>query len=144
MVGLNDDGTLSEHGDGWWFVTGTIFLFLNEERYLSRRQGVETLGLPPKISTPAPIIEMQSSTTTDLQGRNDTLLFNTTVRRKLTITGGIRNGSVDDRVYWTQDLSYSSYNSSSDYGHTNTRSRVRRAQTLHVHPSATTIHTHTH
>lgn len=134
VVGLNDDGTLSEHVDGWWFVTGTIFLFLNEESHLSRRQGVETLGLPPEISTPAPIVEMQSSTTTDLQGRNDTLLFNTTVRRKLTITGGIRNGSVDDRVYWTQDLSHSSYNSISYYGCTQHTRQSTQGTDL-THPS---------
>ena len=115
VVGLNDDGaghaTLSETVGSYWVVTGTIFLFLGEDESV-------TTGTLPSIDTPSPEIKISSSITTDSTGANESLIYSTDVTRDVSITSTIKTSSGSRKASWTQSLSYSSFNSLTDYGFT--------------------------
>ena len=115
VVGIDATGTaLSDTINSYWVVTGTIFLFL------TTGNGAVTTGSKPSISAPPPKIELTSSTTTNSSGANDTLTYDVTVSRSLSITSSIKTsaGSPAKSVSWTQQLYYSAYNHFSNQGYT--------------------------
>ena len=113
VVGLNDDGadhaTLSDTTGSYWVVTGTIFLFLGEDKSV-------TTGTSPSIDTPLPEIRISSSITTNSTGANETLTYTTNVTRDLSVTSTIKTSSGSRKASWTQSLSYSNFNSLTDDG----------------------------
>ena len=113
VAGLNDDGaghpTLSESVGSYWVVTGTIFLFLGADRSI-------TTGSMPTIDIPAPQIQVSSSVTTNSTGANQTLTYNTAVMRDISITSTVKTSSGSRPATWTQQLSYSSFNSLTSQG----------------------------
>ena len=113
VAGLDDDGagraTLSETVGSYWVVTGTMFLFLGED-------GSVTTGALPSIDTPLPEIEISSSITTNSTGANESLTYSTTVTRDISITSTVMTSSGSQKASWTQSLSYSNFNSLTDYG----------------------------
>ena len=87
VVGIEDTGYsapgrvgLSDHVDGFWIVTGTIFLFEGDgqsDRALS--------PLPPYVDSPK-MIELSYSTSQDAKGANESLQFDVHVKRDLIVT----------------------------------------------------------
>ena len=100
----SDSATLSDTVGNSWIVTGKIFLFLGPE-------ASTTSGNGPRIDTPPPKIQIHSQFTTNTTGANETLEYNTTVSRSISITSDIKtsNGTTF-RASWTQDLSYTNIN----------------------------------
>ena len=113
VAGLNDDGagyaTLVESVGSYWTVTGKIFLFLD-------KSGSVTAGSAPNINAPAPLIQISSTITKNATGANQTLAYNTAVKRNLAISSTIMTSSGSHAVSWTQDLSYSNFNDLTDQG----------------------------
>ena len=113
VAGLNDDGaghaTLSEMVGSYWVVTGTIFLFLGQD-------GFVTTGTSPSIDTPLPEIQISSSITTNSTGANETLTYDTAVTRDISITSTVKTSNGSRKESWTQSLSYSNFNSLTDQG----------------------------
>ena len=107
VAGLNDDGAghaiLVESVGSFWIVTGKIFLFLD-------KNGSVTTGSAPKINAPAPQIQISSTITKNATGANETLAYNTAVKRTLAISSTAKTSSGSHPVSWTQDLTYSNYN----------------------------------
>ncbi|MCJ1278899.1 hypothetical protein MMC21_006720 [Puttea exsequens] len=108
VAGLDDDGaghaTISETVGSYWVVTGTIFLFLGASDIVST-------GSTPTIDLPAPEIEISSIVTTNASGANETLTYNTTVSRDIFISSTIKTVKGSRLATWTQQLSYSNFNS---------------------------------
>ena len=113
VAGINDDGkndaTLSETVGSNWVVTGKIFLFLD-------KAGSISTGPQPTISTPAPNLQISSSLTTNSTGTNETLTYQTTASRSLSITSTITTSTGSKAVSWTQTLTYTNLNILSSQG----------------------------
>jgi len=113
VAGLNDDGaghpTLVESVGSFWIVTGKIFLFLDEK-------GSVTSGSAPSINVPMPQIQTSSTITKNATGANETLAYNTAVKRNLAITSTIKTSSGSYTVSWNQDLSYTNFNDLTEQG----------------------------
>lgn len=114
VAGLNDDGAgsaaLSETVGSYWVVTGTIFLFLGEA-------GSLTTGTLPNIDTPLPAIQISSSVTTNSTGANETLTYSiSTLTRDISISSTIKTSNGSRKASWTQNLSYSNFNTLTDEG----------------------------
>ncbi len=114
VVGIDDDGragtVLSNTVGSTWIVTGKIFLFLGPE-------GSTTSGEPPRIDTPLPTLKINSELTLNSTGSNETLQYETSATRSISITSTIKtsNGSVYP-ASWTQMLSYTNRNTLSSQG----------------------------
>lgn len=114
VAGLNDDGaghaTLSEIVGSYWVVTGTIFLFLGEA-------GSVTTGTLPNIDSPLPAIQISSSVTTNSTGANETLTYSiSTLTRDISISSTVKNSNGSRKASWTQNLSYSNFNTLTNEG----------------------------
>ena len=114
VAGLDDDGaghaTLSETVGSYWVVTGTIFLFLGEHSSV-------TTGTLPSIDTPLPEIQISSSVTINSTGANETLTYSiSSLTRDISISSTIKTSSGSRKASWTQDLSYSNFNTLTDEG----------------------------
>ena len=113
VVGLDDDGAghaaLSKTVGSYWVVTGTIFLFLGES-------GSVTTGSEPSIAAPAPSIQISSSITTNSTGANQTITYTAAVTRSISITSTVKTSNGSHPATWTQQLSYSNFNSLTSQG----------------------------
>ncbi|KAG8526106.1 uncharacterized protein KY384_000099 [Bacidia gigantensis] len=107
IVGLNDDGkgnaTLSDTVEGWWVISGTIFLFNSDGPTISQPE-------PPSIQAENPRIEVSSSKSTTSTGDPESLTYSIEVSRSLSISSS--SGS------WAQDLSFHNAGSLTDEGRT--------------------------
>lgn len=113
VVGLNDDGyghaTLSETVGSYWVVTGTIFLFMGDD-------GSITTGSEQDIDALAPEVVISSAITTNSTGANQTLTYNTTVTRSISISSTIKSSRSSRLATWSQTLSYKNFNALTDQG----------------------------
>ncbi|KAL8993237.1 MAG: hypothetical protein Q9188_007379, partial [Gyalolechia gomerana] len=116
VAGINDDGrdtaSLSDAVGNSWIVTGKIFLFLGPE-------GSTTSGTTPKIDVSPPKLQISSEVTTNSTGANETLTYNTSASRSISITSEVKtsNGSIFP-ASWTQELTYTNLNILSAQGFT--------------------------
>ena len=115
VAGLNDDGndkaSLAETVGSYWVVSGKIFIF-------SDASGSITTGTHPAISVPAPDIELSSSIATNATGANETLTYNTTVSRRLSISSTIYTSHGSQLATWEQILEYRNLNALTAQGTT--------------------------
>jgi hypothetical protein len=113
VAGINDNGagagTISETVGSDWFVTGKIFLWLDEE-------GSITTGEVPTISLPQPSISISQSITENSTGANETLTYTTDVKRSLSVSSKIKTASGTFLSTWQQSLSATNYGKYTDYG----------------------------
>ncbi|SPQ22228.1 05a0dc70-bc1d-444f-bbc2-980506bcb545 [Thermothielavioides terrestris] len=119
VAGLNDTGTtasahLTETVNESWYVTGKIFVWLDDD------PSSITTGDPPTIDEPPPVISISRSITTAANGTNETLTYSTTVSRSLQITA--RNLRTQPNVTtssatWTQSLRYTNDGHLSAFGY---------------------------
>ncbi len=104
MSGLNDNGstnaTLSETTGSDWFLTGKIFIWLDDE-------GKTTTGTTPTISSSPPNITVSQSIGKLSNGTNNTLTYSTSISRRLQISSTITTQNGTLAVIWRQTLSHS-------------------------------------
>lgn len=104
VVGLDDDGvssaTLSSTTDDEWYITGKIFVWLDEE-------GSITTGVPPAAPASDPTIVFSQRITQNATGFNDTLDYNLAVTRMLTVSAYVKTQKGEGTATWSQSLSYS-------------------------------------
>lgn len=113
VVGLDDDGaghaSLSKSVGSSWIVSGKIFLFIGKAEPIRIR-------LSASVELPLPHIEAHSTISKNSAGENETLTYGVTVTRQLRIASSFASINDPASFYWTQNLSYSSYNKLSDQG----------------------------
>ncbi|KAI0108216.1 peptide-N4-(N-acetyl-beta-glucosaminyl)asparagine amidase A [Daldinia grandis] len=114
VAGLNNsenitDLTLTERVNDSWYVTGKIFVWLDEE-------GSVTTGTSPSVEIVGPIISLSSQTTQNATGFNESLAFNMTVQRTITIKSSIKLKSQNGETTWSQNLTYSNRALMSNFG----------------------------
>lgn len=115
VAGLEDNGsdqaTLTETVGSYWVVSGKIFIFSDEV-------GSITTGTQPNITTPPPEIQISFLTTLNAAGDNQTLIYDTTVARSLSISSIIRTSRGTQLTSWNQSLVYTNHNALTDQGFT--------------------------
>jgi hypothetical protein len=114
VAGILDDGknsgTITETVGNSWYVTGKIFVWLDENS-----ESVTT-GRAPTVFLPEPVISISQSLTQDSTGANKTLSYTTDVKRSLYISSIITTQSGTRLVSWTQSLFATNYGLYTDYG----------------------------
>ncbi|KAI0853118.1 peptide-N4-(N-acetyl-beta-glucosaminyl)asparagine amidase A [Daldinia vernicosa] len=116
VAGLNNsenitDLTLTERVNDSWYVTGKIFIWLDKE-------GSVTTGTGPSVEIAGPIISLSSQVFQNATGFNESLAFNMTVQRTITIKSDIKSESQNGETTWSQNLSYSNRALMSNFGTT--------------------------
>ncbi|KAI1806018.1 peptide-N4-(N-acetyl-beta-glucosaminyl)asparagine amidase A [Daldinia bambusicola] len=116
VTGVNDSEnrnnlTLTERVNDSWYVTGKIFLWLDEE-------GSVTTGTGPSVEISGPTISLASQFAQNATGFNETLAFNMTVQRSITIKSAIKSKNQNGESTWSQSLSYSNRALMSNFGTT--------------------------
>ncbi|KAI1283504.1 peptide N-acetyl-beta-D-glucosaminyl asparaginase amidase A-domain-containing protein [Xylaria sp. FL0933] len=117
IVGLVDDGkssaTLSNTTDDEWYVTGKIFVWLDED------ENSVTTGITGNLGIARPIITLSQRLTQNATGANETLEYNLQVSRRISITSYVKTQKTSGDVSWTQFLTYSNVGGVSNYGNNN-------------------------
>ncbi|KAI1468016.1 peptide-N4-(N-acetyl-beta-glucosaminyl)asparagine amidase A [Daldinia caldariorum] len=116
VAGVNNsenstDLTLTERVNDSWYVTGKIFLWLDDE-------GSVTTGTGPSVEISGPTISLSSQVAQNATGFNETLAFNMTVQRSITIKSAIKSKNQNGESTWSQSLSYSNRAVMSNFGTT--------------------------
>lgn len=114
VAGIIDDGsgsgTITETVGASWYVTGKIFVWLDEDMKSI------TTGPKPTILLPAPIINTSSKLTQNSTGANETLEYTTNVKREISISTLIKTQKGTQLSSWTQSLSVTNYGLYTDFG----------------------------
>ncbi|KAI1190235.1 peptide N-acetyl-beta-D-glucosaminyl asparaginase amidase A-domain-containing protein [Nemania serpens] len=117
IVGLVDDGgsgaALSATTDDEWYITGKIFVWLDDDA------GSVTTGTLGSLTTRPPTISLSQRLTQDAAGTNETLQYNLAVSRTVAISSFVKTQRTRGTVKWTQSLSYSNVGGVSGYGNNN-------------------------
>jgi hypothetical protein len=96
-------------GDSW-YVTGKIFVWLDDE-------GSVTTGDKPAIQQSAPTINLSHNIGQSADGTNETLTYNTLVQRKFVASANVKTQNSSGTVSWSQTLSYSNKGDISGFGY---------------------------
>lgn len=117
IVGLDDDGatsaTLSSTTDSSWYVTGKVFLWLDED---ADSITTGTLGNASASSAPPPpSIAFSQTVTQNATGGNETLEYDITVSRSFSMSSEVRTQHGQGTATWSQTLHYT--NTGSVYAH---------------------------
>ncbi|KUI72991.1 Peptide-N4-(N-acetyl-beta-glucosaminyl)asparagine amidase A [Cytospora mali] len=104
VAGLLDNGgsdaTVTQTVGSSWYVTGKIFVWLDDE-------GSVTTGTTPIVDAPYPGITVSQAITQNATGANETLTYDTEVSRSYKVSSKVVSQNASSHVSWTQDLSYS-------------------------------------
>ncbi|KAI1373830.1 peptide N-acetyl-beta-D-glucosaminyl asparaginase amidase A-domain-containing protein [Hypoxylon crocopeplum] len=104
VVGLDDDGvssaSLSSTTDSSWYITGKIFVWLDDE-------GSITTGVLGSAYASEPGIAFSQTVTQNSSGANETLEYTLAVTRTLSISSFVKTQNGEGTATWTQSLSYS-------------------------------------
>ena len=113
VAGINDSPSvvLTETVNESWYVTGKIFVWLDED------PSSITTGDPPTILAPQPIIAINSAITTTTNGTNETLSYTISVRRTLRIsTPRLKTQHSTSPATWSQSLTYTNVGALTAFG----------------------------
>jgi hypothetical protein len=114
VAGINDDGktsgTLTQTVGASWYVTGKIFIWLDED------ESSVTTGKAPTLLLPEPLITLSQSFSQNASGANETLTYTTDVKRTISISSLITTQNGTKTVTWTQNLAVTNYGQYTDYG----------------------------
>lgn len=117
VSGLNDNGngtaTLSETTDSYWWVSGKLFLWLDEAGHVTTGQG-------PSRVTPSPDFKVSSYIYKTANGSNETLTYQVDAQRSLSFQSTINLSNGTKIASWTQSLSYSNSANITDMGNIQT------------------------
>jgi len=113
VAGILDDGessgTITETVGSSWYVTGKIFVWLDDANSI-------TTGRAPTVLLPAPTINLSQKLTQNSTGANETLEYTTNVKRDLSVSSLIKTQNGTKLSSWTQSLSVTNYGLYTDYG----------------------------
>lgn len=113
VVGISDDGestgTVTQTVGDSWYVTGKIFIWLDDDESV-------TTGKAPIVLLPQPVISLSQSLTQDGTGANETLEYTTDVKREISISSQVTTQNGTHLVTWTQSLSVKNYGLYTGYG----------------------------
>lgn len=113
VVGLTDDGSsgasLSSGVGSSWYVTGKVFLWLDDE-------GSVTTGVVGTVSGITPNIVLSQDVEQNSTGANETLDYDLFVSRDYVIKSQIATQKTNETVTWSQSLTYSNVGGLSAYG----------------------------
>jgi hypothetical protein len=114
VAGILDDGkgsgVITETVGSSWYVTGKIFVWLDEDA------SSVTTGRTPTVLLPAPVISLSQSLTQNATGANETLSYTTNVKRDLSISSLITSQKGTHLSTWTQSLAVTNYGLYTDFG----------------------------
>ncbi|KAK0719572.1 peptide N-acetyl-beta-D-glucosaminyl asparaginase amidase A-domain-containing protein [Lasiosphaeris hirsuta] len=114
IAGINDvDASavaLTERVDESWYVTGKIFVWLDDA-------GSITTGGKPTIQAAPPVLTITRSILQTANGTNETLNYDTGVRRGLLISARVVTQRGADTVSWSQTLAYTNKGRVSGFGY---------------------------
>jgi hypothetical protein len=114
VAGFNDNGgttgTVTEGVGNFWYVTGKIFLWLDDPTSI-------TTGTAPTATLPQPSIILSQSYTQN-GAVNQTLHYNTHVTRSLSISSIVKTQKFVSPVSWTQSHSYTNLGIYTNQGNT--------------------------
>lgn len=117
IVGLEDDGAasaaLSTTTESSWYVTGKVFLWLDDE------DSVTTGTLGDVSASDPPSIAFSQRITQNATGGNETLEYDITVSRDLSIRSVVQTQHSQGTASWTQSLRYSNTGGVYAYGYDN-------------------------
>ncbi|KAI1418042.1 peptide N-acetyl-beta-D-glucosaminyl asparaginase amidase A-domain-containing protein [Hypoxylon sp. FL1857] len=104
ILGLDDDGVSSAHlsstTDSEWYVTGKIFVWLDDE-------GSITTGVLGNPYNSDPSIAFSQRITQNATGANETLDYTLAVTRTLSVSSYVKSQNGEGTATWSQSLSYS-------------------------------------
>lgn len=109
VAGIADDSTLTITVGASWYLTGKIFLWLDDESSI-------TTGSLPTVSTPSPTISISHATSQNTTGSNETLTETTAVNRNITISSTLQTQHHNFTSSWSQSLSYTNKAQITAYG----------------------------
>jgi hypothetical protein len=113
VAGIIDDGKrngyLTPTVGSSWYVTGKIFLWLDDEHSI-------TTGYSPSVYEPAPLISLSQSYTQNSTGANQTLTYTTNVNRYLAISSYVTTQQGTHLSSWTQNLAATNWGQYTDAG----------------------------
>ncbi|KAI0144241.1 hypothetical protein F4776DRAFT_653526 [Hypoxylon sp. NC0597] len=114
VAGLNDisdsaNATLTEAVNDSWYVTGKIFLWLDEDGSVTTGNGSTAEYLEPTVSLSHHVIQ-------NATGFNETLVFNLVVERTISAKSTINSKNQTGERTWSQVLSYSNQAVVSNFG----------------------------
>ncbi|KAG0652101.1 PNGase A large chain [Hyphodiscus hymeniophilus] len=115
VAGILDDGkgkgVITETVGASWYVTGKIFVWLDDASSI-------TTGQSPTIRLPAPVISVSQHLTQNATGANETLSYTTNVKRQLSISSEVKSQRGSKLQTWTQSLTATNYGLYTGYGAT--------------------------
>ncbi|EMC97115.1 hypothetical protein BAUCODRAFT_68515 [Baudoinia panamericana UAMH 10762] len=115
VSGLNDSGhgtaTLSGTTNSYWWVTGKVFIWLDDAGHV-------TTGDGPYTVAPEPTFTVSSLVGNSVNGTNITLAYQVNAQRSLSIQSTINLSNGSESVAWQQSLSFSNTGNLTDQGNT--------------------------
>ncbi|KAK8044360.1 peptide-n4-(n-acetyl-beta-glucosaminyl)asparagine amidase a protein [Apiospora rasikravindrae] len=115
VVGLVDDGaneaSLSATTESSWYVTGKVFVWLDEDA-----QSVTTGGEIEQVARSEPSVVFAQTITQNATGFNQTLDFALTVARRFSVRASVKTQKGEGTATWSQTLDYSNVGRVFDYG----------------------------
>ncbi|KAK3685478.1 peptide N-acetyl-beta-D-glucosaminyl asparaginase amidase A-domain-containing protein [Podospora appendiculata] len=111
VAGLDYDNDLTPGGGESWYVTGKIFVWLDDD------PASITTGSAPAIHAPAPALSIARSLLQTANGTNETLVYDTAVQRSLLVTARVVSQAAAGDVSWSQTLSYTNRGVVSAFGY---------------------------
>lgn len=113
IAGLVDNGeteaNLTESVNTSWYVSGKIFVWLDDEDSI-------TTGSAPTISLPSPVLSVSQSVGQSANGTNETLAYAVAVQRSLSVCSTINTQNGSSVESWTQTLSFANEGSYAEQG----------------------------
>ena len=114
IVGLDDNGaseaTLSNTTGSSWYVSGKIFVWLDED------ESSVTRGTIDNVSQAPPAIKFSQSITQNATGSNETLEYSLGVSREFSVSSYVKSQKREGTVTWMQSLHYTNNGGVYDYG----------------------------
>lgn len=114
VAGIIDDGNgngeLIEPVGSSWYITGKVFIWLDEDA------NSITTGSLPTIQATSPSITVTRDLATNSSGTNSSLLYTTSTHRELVVSATVQTQTGSDTVSWSQKLSYSNKGHVMEFG----------------------------
>ncbi|KAK4549741.1 hypothetical protein LTR36_005042 [Oleoguttula mirabilis] len=121
ISGLNDNGngtaSLSDTTDSYWLVDGKVFIWLDDIGHVTTGDG------PYKV-TPDPTFQVSSAIAQSANGTNETLLYQVTAQRTISLHSTISLSTGNETASWQQSLSFSNAGNFTDGGNVEVNDQV--------------------
>ncbi|KAF1354911.1 peptide N-acetyl-beta-D-glucosaminyl asparaginase amidase A-domain-containing protein [Delphinella strobiligena] len=116
----NGTAVLSGTTESYWLVTGKVFIWLDESNHT-------TTGTPPTRNLPSPSLHISSSVGEGYNGTNETLTYQVTAQRQLSISSTVRTSQGETRATWQQSLSFANFGNLTDAGNVQVNEQITTA-----------------